>query len=213
MNRTVYNQKGEKTGETTIPSEIFGLEITHDLLHQAVRSYQANQRQGTAHTKQRDEVSGGGRKPWIQKGTGRARHGSIRSPLWIGGGTTFGPRKEKNYKLKFPKKMRRKALFMALSSKAEDRELFVIDKLDIEGKTKEMAEVLQGLREIKGFGDESILLVIDHSKEKDHIVRAGRNIDGLEVHPAHNLNAYKVLKSKYFVVTESALERIKDTFI
>ncbi len=146
MKIDVYNQKGEKTGETLLPKEIFGVKLNRDLMHQVVVSQMANRRQVIAHTKGRGEVSGGGKKPWAQKGTGRARHGSIRSPLWKGGGTTFGPTKEANFKKKIPIQMKRRALFMALSEKFRNNLLVVMDALKIEKlKTKLVAEILKKL--------------------------------------------------------------------
>ena len=129
MKVSVYNQEGKEVGKVLLPKEIFEVKVNPDLVHQVVVCQMANRRQPIAHTKDRGEVRGGGRKPWSQKGTGRARHGSIRSPLWIGGGVTFGPRKEKIFKKKIPKKMRRKALFMVLSGKAKENLLLVLDKL------------------------------------------------------------------------------------
>ena len=126
MKINLYNQKGEKVGKTDLPDEIFNVEINSDLLHQVIVSQMANKRQSSAHTKDRGDVSGGGKKPWRQKGTGRARHGSRRSPIWVGGGVTFGPKSEKNYKKTIPQKMKRKALFMALSSKVNDDELILL---------------------------------------------------------------------------------------
>jgi len=126
-----YNQKGEKTEQIELPKEIFGKEFKPDLIHQVVVSMQSSQRQGTAHAKNRSEVRGGGKKPWRQKGTGRARHGSTRSPIWIGGGVTFGPTKDRNYKKSIPKKMRRAALLSTLSAKAKDKEIAIIDEIKI----------------------------------------------------------------------------------
>ncbi len=142
MKVDVYNQKGEKVGSALLPKEIFEVPLNQDVVHQAVLSQLATSRLIHAKTKTRAEVRGGGRKPWRQKGTGRARHGSRRSPLWIGGGTTFGPTTEKNYAKKINKKMKRKALFMVLSRKAKDDEIILLDELTLqEPKTKRMAEV------------------------------------------------------------------------
>lgn len=210
MKRTVYNQAGSKAGEITLSDDLFGVEVNHDLLYQAVRSYGANKRQGTAHTKDRSEVSGGGRKPWKQKGTGRARHGSIRSPIWVKGGITFGPRKDKKYKVSFPKKMRRQALYSALSSKAEDRELFILDKIELKGKTKEMRVIIDALRdEIRGLNEETVLIALDDNPK---VVRAARNLDRVRTCPVHTLNAYEVLKSKYLILTESSAQRLEEIF-
>ena len=135
-----YNKEGKKVGKKRLPKEIFEVPINSDLVHQVVLSQIANRRQKTAKTKDRAEVRGGGRKPWRQKGTGRARAGSIRSPIWRGGGVTFGPTSERVFSKKIPKKMRRKALFMVLSAKAKEKLILVLDDLKSEKpKTKIMA--------------------------------------------------------------------------
>src|SRR3989338_5905457 len=127
MKYPVYNQEGKEEGTTVLPKEIFDVKMNADLVHQVFISHTANQRQNSAHTKNRGEVRGGGRKPWRQKGTGRARHGSIRSPIWKGGGVSGGPRNEKNWEKEIPKKMRRSALFMVLSEKAKNNLVLVLD--------------------------------------------------------------------------------------
>jgi len=139
-----YNQQGEEKGTGQLPKDVFEVEMNSDLVHQAMVSQSSNRRQGTAHTKDRGDVSGGGKKPWRQKGTGRARHGSNRSPIWKGGGVTFGPRNEKVYLKIVPKKIRRKALKMVLSSKVENKQFILLDELKLTGtKTKEMADILK----------------------------------------------------------------------
>jgi large subunit ribosomal protein L4 len=208
MKVKVYNQKGEIVKEIELPKEIFGLEINPNFLHQVIVSQMANRRQGTAHTKTRAEVSGGGRKPWPQKGLGRARHGSIRSPIWKGGGVAHGPRKEKNYKKKIPKKMRRKALFMALSSKAKDNELILLENLKIEkGKTKEITKILENLK-IKG---KSVLFALPSLDKK--IILAARNIPKVSTVQAKDLNAFDVLNAKYLLMPLNSVEVIKETFL
>src|SRR3989338_9588952 len=148
MNLPLYNQQAENIGKVELPDNVFGLPMNGDLLHQVVVSQMSNKRQNVAHTKERGEVRGGGKKPWRQKGTGRARHGSIRSPIWKGGGVTFGPRKERVFKKKINKKMARKALFLALSSKVKDKEMIVIDGIAFNSwKTKEMAVVVNKISE------------------------------------------------------------------
>jgi len=129
MPELVYNQQGEKVGQVDLPAELFGVPLNRDLVHQVVVTQMANSRQVLAHTKDRSEVRGGGAKPWRQKGTGRARHGSIRSPIWVGGGVAFGPTKERVFAKKINKKMKRQALFMVLSSKVKDKEIVLLDKI------------------------------------------------------------------------------------
>jgi len=156
MKVSVYDQQGKEAGTTLLPKEIFGLSVKPDLVHQVIISQMANRRRVIAHAKDRSEVRGGGKKPWRQKGTGRARHGSIRSPLWKGGGVTFGPTKERNFKKIIPKKMKRKALFMALSSKVKDGELVVVDELKLENhKTKDFVKILKAI--LKGKTESALV--------------------------------------------------------
>lgn len=144
METALYNVEGKRVGEITLPKEVFDVRWNPELVHQVIISMQANQRKGTAHTKDRSEVRGGGRKPWRQKGTGRARHGSIRSPIWIGGGISHGPRTEKNYAKRIPKKMARKALYSLLSQKARDKEIIMLDEFRFPAiKTREGAALFQ----------------------------------------------------------------------
>ena len=208
MKVSAYNQKGEKVGTALLPKEIFEVPINPDLIHQVVVSQMANRRQRIAHAKDRGEVRGGGRKPWAQKGTGRARVGSIRSPLWRGGGVTFGPRKEKVVKKKIPKKMKRKALFMALSGKAKNNFLILLDKLQIEkAKTRLVAEVLQKLP----CKDQSTLIALGTDDKK--IITGARNLPRVETIGAKDLNALDVLSFKYLIVPKSIIKAIKETFL
>jgi len=209
----IYNTEGKKTGTAKLPSEIFDVKINTDLVHQAVVAQLANKRQVLAHTKDRGEVRGGGRKPWRQKGTGRARHGSIRSPIWRGGGITFGPIKERNFKKKINKKMKRKALFMVLSSKVKDNELVLLDKLEIkEPKTKLMAEILNKLNKVKSQKSKvkSILIVIP--KSDVNIVRASRNIPETKTIRADSLNVLDLLSFKYLLMPKEAIKVIEKTY-
>jgi len=211
MKVKVYNQKGEEVGETVLPKEIFGREINSDLIHQVAVCMMANQRLPWAHTKDRSEVRGGGRKPWPQKGTGRARHGSIRSPIWVGGGVTHGPRKEKKYEKKIPKKMKRLALFCVLSGKLKDKELFVLDKLELKTpKTKLMAEIIKNLRE-KLLKKGRILIALPQKNEV--IERATRNLPNVETIEARNLNVLDLLNHKYLILLKDSVKVIKDTFL
>ena len=152
MEAKIYNQKGEDAGKISLPEKVFGLSWNADLVHQVVTSQMSNKRSNNAHTKDRSEVRGGGKKPWKQKGTGQARHGSIRSPIWVGGGVTHGPRNERNITKKINKKMGIKALFSVLSKKYKDGEVFFIDSIKIpEIKTKKAAEIVLALSKIKGL--------------------------------------------------------------
>jgi len=204
----VYNQKGEKIEEMDLPKEIFGVEINPDLIHQVAISQMANKRQGTAHTKDRGEVKGGGRKPWRQKGTGRARHGSIRSPLWKGGGVTFGPTNEKNYEKKIPRKMRRKAILMLLSNKALKNYLIVLNELKMEKiKTKLLQEVLKNFP----YQDESRLIILpDYDK---NIILSARNLPKVQTIEARNLNVLDLLRCKYLFLPRQSIEVIKKIFL
>lgn len=204
MKVNVYNQKGEKAGQVELAEEIFGVKLSKDLLHQVVVSQMANRRQGTAHTKDRSEVRGGGKKPWRQKGTGRARHGSRRSPIWVGGGVTFGPRNEKDYKKIIPVKMKKKALFMALSDRVKSDNLIVLDKLAIEKpKTKDIFALLQKLP----CKDAKTLLVFP--KYEQNLVLSARNLDGVATMEARELNALDVLSYKWLIMSKEGIEVIE----
>jgi large subunit ribosomal protein L4 len=189
-----YDQNGKEVGQTRLPSEIFDVKANPDLIHQVVVSQMANKRTVIAHAKDRAQVRGGGKKPWRQKGTGRARHGSRRSPLWKGGGVTFGPTKERNFEKKINKKMKRKALLMVLSAKVKNNLLLVLEKLSLEKpKTKLMAEVFKNLP-FKGSS-----LIILPGLEKD-VIRAARNIPKTATVEARNLNALDLLSFKYLIM-------------
>lgn len=148
----IFNQNGASAGSIALPKAVFGVKWNADLVHQVVVAMMANKRAGTAHTKDRSEVSGGGKKPWAQKGTGRARHGSNRSPIWVGGGVTFGPRTDKDYSQKINKKMRTKALFTVLSKKQADGSILFVDSLALDAmKTKSASAILASFAKIPGF--------------------------------------------------------------
>jgi len=207
MKTDVYNQKGEIVGSATLPKDIFEVDFNADLVHQAVVAMAANKRQVSAHAKIRSEVRGGGKKPWRQKGTGRARHGSTRSPLWKGGGVTHGPRKERIFEKELPKKMRRKALFMVLSQKAKDNNLVVLDKIELEkGKTKEMASFLVKLP----CKDQSLLVALPNYEKK--IFLATRNIKKTAIEDARNLNVLQLLNFKYLLLTKESIKALENTF-
>ena len=208
MKYEVLDQKGKKVGEESLVKEIFEVKLNTDLVYQVVTSQMANKRRLIAHTKDRGEVRGGGRKPWRQKGLGRARHGSIRSPIWIGGGVTFGPRKEKSFKKKIPKKMKRLALFMMLSEKAKRKFLILLDELKIEtAKTKKMTEVLDKLP----FKKQKSLLALP--KIDKIIILAARNIPYIETIQARDLNCLDLASFKYLIMPKESLKIIKQTFL
>ena len=207
MKVTVYDQQGKETGTTLLPKEIFDLKINLDLVHQVVVSQSANQRKVIANVKDRSEVRGGGRKPWRQKGTGRARHGSRRSPIWKGGGVTFGPTSERVFKKKINKKMKRIALLMTLSAKAKNNLIIVLDSLSLtEIKTKLMAKSLAKLP-VKG----SVLIALP--KVEKNIIMAARNIPQTRTIEAKNLNALDLLSYKYLILPKESIKTIKDTFL
>ncbi len=207
MKIDIYNQKGEVTGSTVLPKEIFGVDFNADLVHQISVSLSANKRQVSAHTKNRGEVRGGGKKPWRQKGTGRARHGSSRSPIWKGGGVTHGPRTDRIFEKEMPKKMRRKALFMVLSQKAKDNQLVILDKIELEkGKTKEMASSLQKLP----CKNQGTLIALSNYDKK--VFMASRNIKKTSVEDARNLNVLQILSHKYLLLTKESIKTIENTF-
>jgi large subunit ribosomal protein L4 len=212
MEYPLYNQQAESVGKVKLPDSIFAVPMNKDLLYQVVTSQISNKRQNIAHTKDRSDVRGGGKKPWKQKGTGRARHGSIRSPLWKGGGTTFGPRKEKNFEKAINKKMARKALFVALSSKVKDKELTVIDSIKFDNwKTKEMAVMIKKISELFLVKHGSLLLVIP-GKAKDTIERAAKNLPKVDIMEAKNLNALDVVARKNVLVMKDSLEVVEKNF-
>ena len=207
MKIDIYNQKGEVTGSTTLPKEIFDVKFNADLVHQITVSLSGNKRQISAHTKTRAEVRGGGKKPWRQKGTGRSRHGSIRSPLWKGGGITHGPRTERIFEREVPKKMRRKALFMVLTEKAKNKQLIILDKIELEkGKTKEMVNSLVKLP----CSQQATLIALPNYDKK--IFMASRNIKKVSIEDARNLNVLQLLSYKYLLLTKESIKTIENTF-
>ncbi len=196
----VIDANGQKTGEVALPAGIFGYPVKDHLLYEAAVNALANQRQGTVATKTRGEVSGGGRKPWKQKGTGRARAGSNRSPLWRKGGTVFGPQ-PRDFGYDLPKQVRRNALRSALSLKAAEKQLIVLNKIELkEAKSKEAAKLLKGLQ-LKSA------LIIDRSDNRK-LFLAVRNIPGFQALDPRELTAFDVLKHAWLVFTEPAFESL-----
>jgi len=208
MKITIYDQEGKEAGTTLLPKEIFDVKINPNLIHQVVVSQMANRRKVIAHTKTRGEVSGGGKKPWRQKGLGRARHGSIRSPIWRHGGVVFGPTKEKVFIKKIPKKMKRKALLMILSAKAKNNLLVLLDKLKLEQiKTKLMAEILEKLPS----KNESCLIALP--KAAKNLILAAKNIPNIKTIQTKDLNTLDLLSFKYLVMPKESIKIIKETFL
>jgi large subunit ribosomal protein L4 len=204
MKAKVFAGTGEEAGTTSLPEEVFGGPVRKHLLYEVVQGYLANQRQGTAKVKNRSEVRGGGRKPYRQKGTGRARHGTIRSPLWVGGGRAFGP-KPRSYNVHMNKRMRRQALRSALTAKAREDEITVLNELSLpEAKTKHAYEVLKRM----GMEKEKCLLVLEGHDPT--ILKATRNIPKLFVTTWQWLNAYDVLNCQRILFTKGALEKLAE---
>ena len=203
MNAKVYNLKGETVKEIELKDSVFNRSWNPDLVHQALLTQVANRRQPLAHAKNRAEVSGGGKKPWRQKGTGRARHGSIRSPIWKGGGVTHGPIKEKVFTQKINKKMLRAALHSLLSKRLQLNELKVVDSLELRSsKTKELSGVL------KGFLKKMPNALLVAALENKNIYRASRNLSEVKSIGARSLNIEDLLKYKNVLIEEKALMHI-----
>lgn len=234
----VYNQNVEPVGEIELSPGVFGVKSNPALVHQAAVAQMANQRKVIAHTKTRSEVRGGGRKPWAQKGTGRARHGSSRSPIWRGGGVTFGPRNDRNFKVRINKKMKQNALLMALSDKAANNNLAVVDKFSLpEFKTKFFHQIIAGfedkvftllkapLPKPESGGEEhepaagktktktakrSLLIVVDGGDEK--LVYSSRNLPGVELINLDNINILGILKYRNLIMTKEAVEKAEERY-
>ena len=235
----VYNQAGTVVSTRKLNAAVFDVKINPAVVQQAVVAQQANARLVLAHTKGRGDVSGGGKKPWRQKGTGRARHGSIRSPLWRGGGVTFGPTAERNFKLKINKKVRRKAILMSLSSKAAEERVVLLDSLTLPAiKTKTILTALQALKLWPGKEKKTkaapaaakpktaaaasatapakrrkprVLIVMPASDQT--VVKSARNIPGVTVISADSLNVLAVLNHQYLLMPVQSLEKIEQTFL
>jgi large subunit ribosomal protein L4 len=205
MQAKIYDQKGGSAGTVDLPERVFAAKWRADLVHQVVEGMRSNKRAGTADTKDRGEVRGGGRKPWKQKGTGRARHGSSRSPIWVGGGVTHGPLAEKNYKRKISRKMRAQALFSVLSKKLKDGEIVFVDSLKMPAvKTKAGVEVMKSLAKASGlpaFADSKKPKVLTALYERSETAeKSFRNIPSLEMTFLKNLNPLDVLNHQYLLI-------------
>lgn len=200
----LFNKEGQKVGDVQLSESIFGVEVNQYALHQVVVALLANKRQGTQSAKTRAEVSGGGIKPWRQKGTGRARQGSIRAPQWIHGGMVFAV-KPRDYRVSVPKSMRRVAMKSALTSKVNDNQMVVLENLELDApKTKEMVKMLSALEAKK------TLIVTADSNE--NVYKSARNIEGVTVLPVNNLNVYDLLKYEKLVITKDAVSKIEEVY-
>ena len=223
----LYNQKVDEIGKQELNSAVFGVKAKPALIKQVVVAQQANSRQVLAHAKDRSEVRGGGKKPWKQKGTGRARAGSSRSPIWIGGGVTFGPTKERNFSLKINKKMKKKALFMCLSDKVKNEKIILFDKIELEKiQTKKIVEILKKIdakiisskieksdekkNRSKKRKDSVLLILTDKS---ENIVKSTRNIPNIKTIKSDCLNVVEVLKYKYLIITVNAVKEIEKVYL
>ncbi len=205
MKSKIYDISGKSTGDIELPEEIFGLELNNDLVHQVIVSMMSNKRAVISHTKGRGEVSGGGKKPWKQKGTGKARHGSIRSPIWRGGGITFGPTKEKNFSKKINSKSKTTALFQIISQKMRDGEIIFVDKFSLDvPKTKEARTILEKLSTVKGF--EMILAkkknsaLILNTEINENNIRSFKNFNNIKTEEMRKINPLDLLTYKYLVI-------------
>lgn len=212
MKVPVYNQKAEVVGEVELNSKIFEIKPKEHLLAEAVRIQLSNARTGTAHTKTRGEVRGGGKKPWKQKGTGRARVGSIRSPLWRHGGITFGPRSNRNWELKLNKKAKTQALFMALSDKAKENGFIVVDRIELPAiKTKTVVDIIGSFKKaIKDLGRKQLLVL---PKKDEKLLKSARNIPSIESIFANSLNVVSVIKADSIIALKDSLPVIGKTYL
>ena len=201
----VLNIKGEKVDEINLSDSVFGVEVNEHAIYEVVKNHLANKRQGTQSAKTRAEVRGGGRKPWRQKGTGRARQGSTRSPQWIGGGVVFAP-KPRDYSYTIPKKVRRLALKSILTSKVQNGELIVLDGISMEApKTKEFAGIMANLKL-----DKKALFVT--AEKNENVVKSARNIAGVKTAIVGSMNVYDIVNHGTFVITREAVEKVEEVY-
>jgi large subunit ribosomal protein L4 len=207
-----YNIKGKESGKVKLNDKIFGVKINEALVHQAMVAQEANERQVIAHVKDRSEVRGGGRKPWRQKGTGRARAGSNRSPIWKGGGVTFGPRNERNFTKQINKKMRQKALFMVLSDKVNSKQIYILDEISVEKpKTKPMETTIKKIIKPKDKKDKLNLLIINEKKDEKAWYSI-RNLAGVKYINVNNINILDLLKKKDLVITRNSVKILEERY-
>ena len=200
----VFNKEGNKVSDMELSESVFAVEVNEYALHQVVVALLANKRQGTQSTKTRSEVRGGGIKPWRQKGTGRARQGSIRAPQWIKGGIVFAP-KPRDYRTSVPKSMRKVAMKSALTSKVQENQMIILDTLNFEApKTKNIVEMLKALEANKA------LIITAESNEV--VYKSARNIQGINIIPANNINVYDLLKYEKLIITKDAVSKIEEVY-
>ena len=200
----LFNIEGKKVGDVTLNESVFNVEVNKAVLHQVVVAQLANKRQGTQSAKTRAEVRGGGIKPWRQKGTGRARQGSIRSPQWAGGGIVFAP-KPRDYRVSLPKSMRRVAMKSALTAKVLENEMIVLESLEMDApKTKAIVTML------KAFDVKKALIVTAESNA--NVYKSGRNVEGIQVIPVNNINVYDLLKYDNLIITKDAVSKLEEVY-
>ena len=201
----VLNVSGQNVGEIELSDSIFGVEVNGHVLYEVVKNQLANKRQGTQSAKTRAEVRGGGRKPWKQKGTGRARQGSTRSVQWVGGGVAFAP-KPRSYKYTLPKKVRRLAMKSALSSKVQNSEVIVLDALNMDApKTQEFAQILNNINAAK----KALVVIAD---KNDNVIKSARNIEGVQTALVNTMNVYDILKYDSFIITTDAVKKVEEVY-
>lgn len=204
-NVALYNISGKQVGEIELNENIFGVDVNVEAMQQVVKMYLANQRQGTQSALTRAEVRGGGIKPWRQKGTGRARHGSIRSPQWKKGGVVFAP-KPRSYRYTVPKKIKRIAMKSALSSKVNENNIVVIEELNFDApKTKQVVSLLENLK----IDSKTLIVLADNN---ENVVKSARNIDGVKATFVNTLNVYDILKYDKFVITKDAVKKVEEVY-
>ncbi|MFA6554361.1 MAG: 50S ribosomal protein L4 [Candidatus Paceibacterota bacterium] len=209
MEATIYNQTGKATGKISLPEGVFGVPWNADLVHEIVRLMNSNSRSNIAHTKTRGEVRGGGKKPWKQKGTGRSRHGSTRSPIWVGGGIAHGPRNTQNYDRKINKKAKAKALFTILSKKFNEGEILFVDNMTMAApKTKEAKNILSSLSKIKGYERLSTkkvnTAIIALDKKTTAVEKSFNNFGNISIEEFRNINPVSLLNHTFLIISNPA---------
>lgn len=220
METVIYTKEGKKKGTIDLPQEVFGLKWNADLVHEVITSLQSSSRTPVAHTKDRGEVRGGGKKPWKQKGTGRARHGSTRSPIWVGGGVAHGPRNDKNYDKKVNKKVKTKAIATILSAKYRDGEIVFVDSFSIDApKTKDAVSIIKNLGTIQGMdkinSKKSNAILIATLGKDNNVEKSFANIGKVSVEEIRNINPISLMKYKYIVIEnpEKSIELLKGRLV